>query len=103
MRGLGKRPKQVRAAARRTPKEAFVMRCGCPECGAYMIQSEGLDIGCVCPQCLFRCRACMGTNTVVSRENLKNLVFVDHTAEHEAQEEAGTPDRTPLRPEDFID
>ena len=45
----------------------------------------------------------MGTNTVVSRENLKNLVFVDHTAEHEAQEEAGTPDRTPLRPEDFID
>ncbi len=62
-----------------------------------------LDLGCVCPQCLFRCRACMGTNTVVSRENLKNLVFVDHTAEHEAQEEAGTPDRTPLRPEDFID
>lgn len=62
------------------------MRCGCPECGTYMIQSEGLDIGCVCPDCLFRCRMCMGTNTVVSRENLKHLVFTDHTAEHEAQE-----------------
>ena len=79
------------------------MRCGCPECGAYMIQSEGLDVGCVCPQCLFRCRACMGTNTVVSRENLKYLVFTDPMAAHEAQEEAGAPAREPLRPEDFVD
>ena len=52
-----------------------------------MIQSEGTNFGCVCPECLYRCRACMGTNTVVSRENLHNLAFVDHTAEHEAQEE----------------
>ena len=82
------------------------MRCGCPECGTYMIQSEGLRIACVCPECLFRCSACMGTNTVVSREQLKNLVFTDHTAEHEAQEESGDIDsmrRQPLRPEDFID
>lgn len=55
-----------------------------------MIQSEGTNFGCVCPECLYRCRACMGTNTVVSRENLHNLVFVDHTAEHEAQEETAT-------------
>ena len=66
------------------------MRCGCPQCGTYMIQSEGIDFGCVCPECLYRCRACMGTNTVVSRE-------------HEAQEEAGDGRREPLRPEDFID
>ena len=79
------------------------MRCGCPECGTYMIQAEGLDLGCVCPDCLFRCRAYMGTNTVVSRENLKHLVFVDHTKEHEAQEETGVSARQPLRPEDFID
>ena len=45
-----------------------------------MIQSESLDLGCVCPECLYRCRACMGTNTVVSREDLHKLVFVDHTA-----------------------
>ena len=70
------------------------MRCGCPQCGTYMIQSEGIDFG---------CRACMGTNTVVSREDLRNLTFVDHTAEHEAQEEAGDGRREPLRPEDFID
>ena len=49
------------------------MRCGCPQCGTYMIQSEGIDFGCVCPECLYRCRACMGTNTVVSRENLRSL------------------------------
>ena len=82
------------------------MRCGCPECGTYMIQAEGTNFGCVCPECLFRCSACMGTNTVVSREELRNLVFTDHTAEHEAQEESGDVDsmrRQPLRPEDFID
>ena len=59
---------------------------------------------CGCPECLFRCRACMGTNTVVSREALRSLVFVDHTKEHEAQEETGDVGRhEPLRPEDFID
>ena len=61
------------------------MRCGCPQCGTYMIQSEGIDFGCVCPECLYRCRACMGTNTVVSREDLRSLTFVDHTAEHEME------------------
>ena len=79
------------------------MRCGCPECGTYMIQAEGINFGCVCPECLFSCRMCMGTNTVVSRENLKHLVFVDRTAGHEAQEETGFKSREPLRPEDFID
>lgn len=47
------------------------MRCGCPSCGTYMIQSEGLQLGCVCPECGYRCKQCLGTNTVVSREDLK--------------------------------
>lgn len=76
------------------------MRCGCPQCGAYMIQSESLDLGCVCPDCLYRCRACMGTDSVVPREALRNLSFVDRTQE-EDPEEARTAG--PLRPEDFID
>lgn len=80
------------------------MRCGCPQCGTYMIQSESMDLGCVCPDCLYRCRACMGTNTVVSRESLKNIVFIDHEAEQQAQEETGGDGRRePLRPEEFID
>ena len=78
------------------------MRCGCPQCGTYMIQSESLDLGCVCPQCLYRCRACMGTNTVVSREDLHRLTFIDRTSDEET-EETGDGRREPLRPEDLID
>lgn len=38
------------------------MRCGCPVCGTYMVQSEhGLESGCLCPNCANRCTACMGT------------------------------------------
>ena len=51
------------------------MRCSCHTCGTYMNQSEGLELGCVCPECGYRCKACLGTNSVVSRENLKNLQF----------------------------
>ena len=87
------------------------MRCGCPQCGTYMIQSESLDLGCVCPECLYRCRACMGTNTVVSRENLHKLTFIDRTADEEMEslegmesmEETGGERREPLRPEELID
>ena len=81
------------------------MRCGCPQCGTYMIQSESLDLGCVCPECLYRCRACMGTNTVVSREDLHRLTFIDRTADDEAEETEETDGRRhePLRPEDLID
>ena len=51
------------------------MRCGCIECGAIMIHAEGKE-ACVCPECGHRCSACLGTNTVVSREKLKDLKFV---------------------------
>lgn len=78
------------------------MRCGCPQCGTYMIQSEGIDFGCVCPECLYRCRACMGTNTVVSRENLRSLAFRNMSAEDETPGEEA-PEKGPLKPEDLID
>lgn len=47
------------------------MRCGCQRCGAYMAQSEGLELGCVCPECGYRCKLCLGTNTVIDREALR--------------------------------
>lgn len=78
------------------------MRCGCPQCGTYMIQSEGIDFGCVCPECLYRCRACMGTNTVVSRENLRSLAFRSMPAEEETLAEEET-EKGPLKPEDLMD
>lgn len=38
------------------------MRCGCPDCGNYMIQRErGLFSGCACPACGASCTDCMGT------------------------------------------
>ena len=49
------------------------MRCGCPDCGTWMVHSEGPGLGCVCPACGTRCRDCLGTNTLVSREALRSL------------------------------
>ena len=49
------------------------MRCSCHVCGTYMIHSEGMELGCVCPDCGYRCKACLGTDSVVSREGLKGL------------------------------
>ena len=53
------------------------MRCSCRVCDTYMVQSEGLALGCVCPDCGYRCKACLGTDSVVSRDALKNLVNND--------------------------
>ena len=51
------------------------MRCGCPVCGAYMIQQEGgAFLGCHCPACDYRCDACMGTDTVLSREEISRFL-----------------------------
>ena len=49
------------------------MRCSCHECGTYMNQSEGLELGCVCPECGYRCKACLGTDSVISRDSLKGI------------------------------
>lgn len=49
------------------------MRCSCHVCDTYMVQSEGLELGCVCPQCGYRCKACLGTDSVVGREALGAL------------------------------
>ncbi|MCR4622418.1 MAG: hypothetical protein K5663_10105 [Clostridiales bacterium] len=49
------------------------MRCACPNCGTYMVHSESLTLGCVCPQCASRCKMCLGTDSVVSREDLKQI------------------------------
>ena len=49
------------------------MRCSCHVCDTYMNQSEGLELGCVCPNCGYRCKACLGTDSVISRESLKGI------------------------------
>ncbi len=51
------------------------MRCSCKVCGTYMVQADSDRLGCVCPDCMYRCNDCLGTNTVVPREALKALAF----------------------------
>jgi len=40
-----------------------------------MIQAESDRLGCVCPDCGYRCSDCLGTNTVVSKDALASLAF----------------------------
>ena len=66
------------------------MRCGCPNCGKFMIHSER-DNACVCPDCLYRCYACQGTGTALSREEvqaLRELPIVPPTMEERLREQA---------------
>ena len=51
------------------------MRCKCKECDTYMVQSESEELGCVCPDCGYRCKDCLGTNTVVEKKDLSRLAF----------------------------
>lgn len=49
------------------------MRCSCHVCDTYMVHSEGIELGCVCPECGYRCKACLGTDSVISRDSLKGI------------------------------
>ena len=49
------------------------MRCSCKACGTYMVQAESDHLGCVCPDCGYRCNDCLGTDTVVPREAIAGL------------------------------
>ena len=53
------------------------MRCSCHLCDTYMTHSESMELGCVCPECGYRCNACLGTNTVITRETLSQLKNVE--------------------------
>ena len=73
------------------------MRCSCHECDTYMVHAEGLQLGCVCPNCGYRCKACLGTDSVVSREGLKSLwenpvIVNDILGSFEDEDEAASDD-----------
>ena len=42
-----------------------------------MVHAEGMRLGCVCPECGARCDACLGTNTVMSREAFQAMKAVN--------------------------
>ncbi|MBE5759107.1 MAG: hypothetical protein E7332_03645 [Clostridiales bacterium] len=49
------------------------MRCACPNCGVYMVHAEDLISGCICPNCRSRCNACLGTDSILTKDDLKQL------------------------------
>lgn len=50
------------------------MQCACPTCGILMSHRiHGLESECCCPVCGFVCRACMGTNSILSKEMLQKM------------------------------
>lgn len=51
------------------------MRCSCKVCDEeiWMVQAESAALGCVCPECGYRCTDCLGTDTVVPRERVASL------------------------------
>ena len=84
------------------------MRCSCTVCDTYMVHSESMTLGCVCPECGNRCTACLGTNTVISREALKKLA--DNPAflsslfqDPEEQEETVRPEKEKYERDEFVD
>ena len=51
------------------------MRCSCKVCGPkiWMVQADSDRLGCVCTVCGYRCRDCLGTDTVVPRSAVAAL------------------------------
>ena len=73
-----------------------------------MVQSESSELGCVCPQCGYRCKACLGTNSVVSRDSLQNLkdnpvLMQDIFASFESYDEPDVATDPPADPSQWVD
>jgi hypothetical protein len=82
------------------------MRCGCPHCETFMVQAEAGASVCVCPASGYRCNACLGMSTALTREELGRLRQTDWFApSFEGAPEENDPDTetayvTPIRPDD---
>lgn len=65
------------------------MQCACPQCGILMGHSiQGLESSCVCAECHFICRACLGTNSIMSSQELRQYVKVYEQDILESDEES---------------
>jgi len=48
------------------------VRCGCPVCGTWMVHAEE-ERRCICPACGEGCDACLGTNSVMTKEAIRRI------------------------------
>lgn len=59
-----------------------------------MVQAEDGKLGCICPECFNRCRDCLGTDSVMSREELAAMkddptlaaMFLMHRSDGEGED-----------------
>ena len=70
------------------------MRCSGKECGTYMVQADSDHLGCVWPDCGYRCTDCLGTDTVVSREHLAALAFDPRFSPEALEQDFASPEET---------
>ena len=70
------------------------MRCSCKVCGPefWMVQAESSALGCVCPECGYRCTDCLGTDTVVSRDRISDLALDPRFSPESFQSAFRTPE-----------
>lgn len=54
-------------------REVREVRCTCMKCGTYMVHAEDMELGCICPECQNRCKACLGTGGPLSVEQIRAL------------------------------
>ena len=71
-----------------------------------MIQEERNESACVCPECGYRCNACLGTGTAISRDALQKLRGTDwftpdfNSASDDEEADSVTPE-SPDAPTEF--
>ncbi len=68
------------------------MRCSCRVCDTYMIQAESAVLGCVCPECGYRCTDCLGTDTVVPRDRISSLALDPRFSPESLEAAQGSPE-----------
>lgn len=57
------------------------MQCACPQCGILLgHRIQGLESACCCPECGFVCRACLGTNSILSVNEIKQYMEYNEAA-----------------------
>ena len=80
------------------------MRCSCYNCGTYMVHAESTHLGCVCPECLYTCSACVTPEggSPLNPDQLRSFLLSRQFLDRE-NEGYSDPFHGPMRPEEYED
>lgn len=69
------------------------MQCACPDCHLVMgWREKGVLSECRCPECGYRCSACLGTKAVLNVEDIRGMASlwgIDSRSGEETGDEHG--------------